>query len=883
MTEPGRVVPTDDATAADTVRDAELSRLEGLLGQARDHIVQLDWSSATQVLDDVATSLADRPRDAIEAAVHVEWLVASAGVAAETRGDARDPWDLLDRAVVLQERFGLEMASVRLTAQRAFLHQRAGNLEAALAELAKVGDSLDGCPPAVAVKVLLNRGTLHMEVGSVDAAVVDLATARQRALTAGLELQAFTARHNLGWAEYLRGDLPRALSLVGGLDVHAPDAVTTHPVALMDRAQIMAEAGLVDEADELLDRAITGLADAGSVRDEGEARLARARVALVAGDLPMALDESLAAGVSLARHGNRRWQRRAEMARLATLVELAQADHRRGSVDGASIRNLRHEINDFVAMVADTDDRMLAMPAQLMAAEVALVDDDLAEATQILAEVDVREAANVSVRMRWHRVRAELALRRDGDVAATVSVGLAELARAQAQLGSMDLRTAIAIHGKEVAQIGVDWALRHGDSAAVHDAVERARASSTRLPVVRADLDPIDRDLLARLRRATGALERIDSGNQPDTFERLRQEVSDVRARLRSRSWRHAGAGEATGEVVALEVAAAALRRRNATAVTWTATGDDELRAVVVAGSDLRVVDLGSAARRMADSVARLRSDMTALLLAGVPEAVRGTMRASMQRALAELDDTLLHPLGLAGDAAVVLVPTGPLALVPWGLVPSRRRRSTTIAPCLTDWCRSQADRHEPSDGVTVIAGPRLDRAFAEARAVGTHWDEATVLVGKSATTSAARLALRTSSVVHLALHGRHRERSPLFSSIELVDGELFAHELTNDVGCDLVVLSACEVGAAQMREGDEPLGLTAALHQAGARTVVAGLAPVRDDVAHDVMVDFHALVAAGASPSLALGEAVATAWDSGSVAPFASVGAGVVPVESSS
>jgi CHAT domain-containing protein len=50
--------------------------------------------------------------------------------------------------------------------------------------------------------------------------------------------------------------------------------------------------------------------------------------------------------------------------------------------------------------------------------------------------------------------------------------------------------------------------------------------------------------------------------------------------------------------------------------------------------------------------------------------------------------------------------------------------------------------------------------------------------------------------LVHVAAHGTHQADSPLFSSLRLADGPVFAHELDADtVRASHVVLSACEVG----------------------------------------------------------------------------------------
>jgi CHAT domain-containing protein len=75
-----------------------------------------------------------------------------------------------------------------------------------------------------------------------------------------------------------------------------------------------------------------------------------------------------------------------------------------------------------------------------------------------------------------------------------------------------------------------------------------------------------------------------------------------------------------------------------------------------------------------------------------------------------------------------------------------------------------------------------------------------------------------------VAAHGVHQPENPLFSSIRMVDGPVFAHELEQAARApEHVVLSACEVGLATIRPGDEPLGLASVLLHLGTRSVVAG------------------------------------------------------------
>jgi hypothetical protein len=46
-----------------------------------------------------------------------------------------------------------------------------------------------------------------------------------------------------------------------------------------------------------------------------------------------------------------------------------------------------------------------------------------------------------------------------------------------------------------------------------------------------------------------------------------------------------------------------------------------------------------------------------------------------------------------------------------------------------------------------------------------------------------------------VAAHGSHIRQNPLFSSLELADGPLFAYEIADRRVAPHVVLSACELG----------------------------------------------------------------------------------------
>ena len=122
------------------------------------------------------------------------------------------------------------------------------------------------------------------------------------------------------------------------------------------------------------------------------------------------------------------------------------------------------------------------------------------------------------------------------------------------------------------------------------------------------------------------------------------------------------------------------------------------------------------------------------------------------------------------------------------------------------------------------------------------------------ATGEQLRRALSDSTIVHVAAHGIHQDESPLFSSVVMGDGPVFAHEFQRTgIGAEHVVLSSCEVGRTHVRAGDEALGLTASLLATGVRSVVAAVGPVGDEDAHTVMSAYHQVLAQGLDAAEAL------------------------------
>ena len=122
----------------------------------------------------------------------------------------------------------------------------------------RAGEGLTAAAPYDRMTLLLNRGSLHLERGGLTAALRDLEECGVLAEEHQVVTLAWKAQHNLGWAEFLAGRIPRAIATLERAESLNPGE--PHPVGMLDRARVLREAGLVQEAEASLERAARGAA-----------------------------------------------------------------------------------------------------------------------------------------------------------------------------------------------------------------------------------------------------------------------------------------------------------------------------------------------------------------------------------------------------------------------------------------------------------------------------------------------------------------------------------------------------------------------------------------------------------------------------------------------
>ncbi|OKI13801.1 hypothetical protein A6A25_16070 [Saccharothrix sp. CB00851] len=701
------------------------------------------------------------------------------------------------------------------------------------------------------VKSLWSRGTAHTRLGSIGQARHDLTRALTLATDHGLPGRAADADFALGLLEMRIGDIPAALRRfeaserayrAQGLDV---------PVLLgLHRGQALMDAGLADEAGTQLDNVLTVLrAEGGVARYLGNVELYRAVAAYMTGDLDLARTMA-----SSARQRMRRWGCQTCVTN-ATLIGL-RVDTAVALRSGRVPRSVTRRALDFADSLPVPRLAEQAALARMLAARLEIRRGDVTAAADILDRVPrPGKLTPIDYRMLRRLCRAELAIARGlrAVALAEIRAGLTDLDHVRDRMGGLELLSGTALHGRELAGLAIQLVLERGNARRLFSWLERTRAQTYRYePLTHVD-NPELAERIAEVRSLTQSIHQAEHDGHSTAALRARRAE---RLREANRLGWHTGRWGSPRPVAALTEVMARLGDR---ALVSFASSEDSLVAVVVVDSEVRLARLGSA-ELAAESARMLNADLNALAPDHLPEPLVQVMSVSARKQADRLDAQLIRPLvELIGERELVVVPTGALYAVPWGVLPTLHGRPTVVAPSATAWLA--ADRAETgSTGRTVLVrGPGLPAAVGEIDKLGAHYATAALMSGERASVATVLEALDGAEIAHLAAHGVHEPENALFSRLELSDGPVYAHEMAGLAHPPRqVVLAACELALNRIRPGDEPLGFASALLASGSRMVVAPLSRVGDQACAAAMDDYHRSLAAGARPAVALADAIA-------------------------
>ncbi|MCP5069487.1 MAG: CHAT domain-containing protein [bacterium] len=185
----------------------------------------------------------------------------------------------------------------------------------------------------------------------------------------------------------------------------------------------------------------------------------------------------------------------------------------------------------------------------------------------------------------------------------------------------------------------------------------------------------------------------------------------------------------------------------------------------------------------------------------------------------------------------LVVVPHGvlhhmPLHALPWGNRSVMDRFDVVYVPSAAVYghCRREAPCAQGPAAVFGLPDERAPEIADEVKDVAARLDTDRVYVGDEATYEQLKVEAREARILHLATHGMFRPEQPMLSSIRLADRWVNLYDLYDlQIGGELVVLSTCESGIADVSDGNEILGLTRGFLSAGSPALITGQWRVND------------------------------------------------------
>jgi tetratricopeptide (TPR) repeat protein len=738
------------------------------------------------------------------------------------------------------------VARARAHVQHAAILQELGRDAAAFDELRRALPVLRRAGDAEwEIRALSNRSLMHVARRAFAAAERDLMAAKALCHTHGLELPACYAEHNLGYLKAHLGDIPASLRHYDAASERYSAFGMAEPALFMDRAGVLLSVRLLDEARASAREAIAAYRKAGRDMHLPEAQLMLSTVALLQGDQAVA-----AASAEDAVRGYRRLGERHSLplARYALLQARYEVDA--AAVTAAQLAAVSRDLSRAGWMVPALESLVLAGSMELAGGRPSAARRYLRQAgrARAVGPADARARA-------W---LAEALLRRaDGRRSAARSAlraGLRIVEQHQATLGATELRAHVSNHRGALARTGLRMALEDDDPKQTLWWAERGRAVALLQRAARPSGDPQLAQDLSDLRSTMAEQEEARAAGASDEGLIRRQVLLERRIRDRCRTLSGSGdqATSSRESVAGLTTALGGDR-----ALVELIELDDTLYAVTVAAGRAGLHTLGPVADAV-DLIRRVEFAVHRLASARFGRANRTRPAAmGLAQAAEALDRLLLQPLAdVIGDRHLVVVPSAALQSLPWSVLPSCVGRPVSVSPSAAMWRRATRGRPFAArpPAAVVVAGPGLPGAEAEASAVSSLYDRATVLRGSQATGANLTAAIGDNTVLHLACHGRLRKDNPLFSALLLADGPVNVYELESlTTAPHHVVLAGCDTGRLQVVAGEETLGLGAALLAGGTRTLVASVVPIPDLATVPLMRSYHQALLDGLEPAAAL------------------------------
>lgn len=285
------------------------------------------------------------------------------------------------------------------------------------------------------------------------------------------------------------------------------------------------------------------------------------------------------------------------------------------------------------------------------------------------------------------------------------------------------------------------------------------------------------------------------------------------------------------------------------------------LWAFVLNGQNIHVHSLPITIEALNQLLAQLRINISAALTVDpLTDAARRLVRLAC-RILKRLHFLLIEPLALHqyNPQKLIIVPYGALHYLPFSILYDGmsyliENYDVVILPAAGMATRPAPKRNV---GALVLANSwegRLPHALAEAQMVQRLFG-GTLCSGDAALRTVLKAA--PTQILHIATHGEHRLDQPDLSYLQLADGQLYADDtLQQDMSYELVTLSGCETGRANVAASEELIGLGRGFLYAGAGALLVSMWQVADTSTLYFMERMYKALRMGASKAAAVREA---------------------------
>ena len=466
----------------------------------------------------------------------------------------------------------------------------------------------------------------------------------------------------------------------------------------------------------------------------------------------------------------------------------------------------------------------------------------------------------------WHAVRH-------------YEAAMAAVERVQRGL-TITLRTGFLIDKGKASRNLIALHIESGQGECAFDALERAKSQvllnylANREQFHWAMDNPHTKSMIEELHKLRAehqlfyrlARESLTKTDRPDTMrpEQAFVEVAVRERRIRSiteQLYLHSGDNHQTKYVENTTLSDVQRALQEGTLLIEFYNDDSGLWAFILDGQNIKVQHLLRNTEALGQLLAQLRDNIAVALRFDPRTPAAHNLLQSARRVLKRLHSLLIEPLLLHQYDVhkLLIVPYGLLHYLPFHILYDGseyliQRYEMVILPAAGLATRSTLKRNP---GAVILANSwegRLPHTLAEAQMVQRLFGGA-LYTGEAGNRTV--LQATPTQILHIATHGEHRLDQPDLSFLQLADGPLYADDtLQQDMSYELVTLSACETGRANVAASDELIGLGRGFLYAGAGALLVSLWQVADTSTLYFMERMYKALRDGASKAAATREA---------------------------